>query len=389
MLTHPEYGTELTRRERASLFGPGGADDYRGVVQREGKVAWILVRTGAGEAYPNEVTRESIRYCYSTKDGKANSAMRRAFQTQQDFLVKVAPDGGPSTFFWGRGQVEVLQEDHVHRGRSYRRFVIVRSAAATQAAATQAAATQAAATQAAATQAAATQADVADLSCPETLEGSEGSITSLSEISLCRSKRSNEDSSEDDAKRARMDPELAALRHVLRSHTFDSLLERRHAAMMTLLRMTWTRDCVTFHNVGSGSYTPDFTVDTFHGGITQTYLVAIKPCYPYDDELSTCEAARRRLQTTPVALLYTSVFACPFADRAPRGEQGEYAHHSGVRGLKFTWDSRMERVHVEHDVAYAMGSDGIGCLDVRAGPEDAARFCHSSLTSAYSVAARA
>ena len=38
MRTRPEYGTELTRRGRASLFGPGGADDYRGVVQREGKV---------------------------------------------------------------------------------------------------------------------------------------------------------------------------------------------------------------------------------------------------------------------------------------------------------------------------------------------------------------
>ena len=77
-IDHPDYGHRLSKDEYAELFGIDRAHDRRGIVQRDGKIAWILVKTGAGQTYPNEVTSSQIRYCYSP-DGKANAAMKLAY----------------------------------------------------------------------------------------------------------------------------------------------------------------------------------------------------------------------------------------------------------------------------------------------------------------------
>ena len=123
--SHPQYGQRLTRSQKVTLFGDSHADDHKGIVQRDGKVVWILVQTGEKQTYPNEVTPTHVKYCYS-KDGKANNAMKRAYEAGYPFMVKVVPDKSPDTYLWGYGVIDVLQEDHESNGRMYRRFVITR-----------------------------------------------------------------------------------------------------------------------------------------------------------------------------------------------------------------------------------------------------------------------
>ena len=120
---------------------------------------------------------------------------------------------------------------------------------------------------------------------------------------------------------------------------FDSLLERRHSVMMTQLRIPWTRNVWTFHQIRLAdgslvSYTPDFVVR-----LPEPCLVEIKPRYPYDDELRKCEAACRQMAgAMSVLLLFHTDFRCPF--EVSRQQHASYEHSDGVRGMRYSWDRR-------------------------------------------------
>ena len=125
--------------------------------------------------------------------------------------------------------------------------------------------------------------------------------------------------------------------------------------------------------MGSGrivSYTPDFVVDIpYTNAYTQTYLIEIKPCYPYDDEIRKAMGAVEKLKVMPLFLFYNTEFTCPFAERWTGSGHGDYRHDAGVRALKFSWNTEANRVVIEHDAAYTLKilSDGswIGGIDVR------------------------
>lgn len=361
MTFHPVYGRKLLQADKARLFGTDHTNDYRGIVQRSGKVAWIHVQTGAQQSYPNEVTSDCIKYCYSTKDGKANAAMKKAYQGKESFIVKVVPDKGADTFFWGMGRISVEQEDHMWRGRMYRRFVIIKAD------------------------------DVSDLqvehpfqSPPPPQPSSQpspqphfASDESSDSQQPCQQQSpktmQSTPTSSPCHKRARGSDldELVACAGV----DFDSLLEKRHAAMMSLLKLKWSRDAPTVPGIAMGngrivSYTPDFVVDIpYTNSYTQTYLVEIKPCYPYDDEIRKAMGAVEKLKVMPLFLFYNTEFTCPFAERWTGSGHGDYRHNAGIRALKFSWNAEANRVVIEHDAAYTLKilSDGawIGGIDVR------------------------
>jgi hypothetical protein len=173
-----------------------------------------------------------------------------------------------------------------------------------------------------------------------------------------------------------------------------SLLEKRHACLLSLLNVKWSRDAPTVHGIllsngRTTSYTPDFVVDMEdEGGTERTCLVEIKPRYPYDDELRKARGACSVLKGTPLFLFYNTRFRSPFSSRPSSYGQGDYGHHEGVRGIRMEW--RGGRVLVEHDAAYACDppsssspfSEVRGWLGVREEVGDV-RFDNVLLSSAY------
>ena len=350
--SHPQYGQRLTRSQKVTLFGDSHADDHKGIVQRDGKVVWILVQTGEKQTYPNEVTPTHVKYCYS-KDGKANNAMKRAYEAGYPFMVKVVPDKSPDTYLWGYGVIDVLQEDHESNGRMYRRFVITRDETARS-----------------------------PIYVPTPVVAP---VTAPVFVPT---------NGEPKPKRHCVSGAVVNTLEFMEEVQFDSHLEKRHAAMMTALNIRWSRTTPTIHGVelGSGtivSYTPDFVVDIPNGIITQTYLIEIKPCYPYDDEIRKCVEACTQMKVVPLFLFYNSDFRCPFAERWNGSGHGDYAHDKGVRALKFSWNSHLERVIIEHDAAYTASllPDGtvVGGIDTRISVQDT-RFNNDMVNKAYDIA---
>lgn len=365
---HPEYGQRLTRSQKVTLFGESHDDDYKGIVQREGKVVWILVKTGAQQTYPNEVTSTHVKYCYS-RDGKANTAMKRAYESGHSFIVKVVPDKAPDTYLWGYGIIEQLQEDYESNGRMYRRFVIKRSLASSTTA-------------------------VEPVVAPPCVAPSIALPVAIPVAPSIPPSEILADVSERDPKRQCGSGAVLSIERLMEGVQFDSHLEKRHAAMMTALNINWSRTAPTIHGIelGSGatvSYTPDFVVDIPNGVITQTYLIEIKPCYPYDDEIRKCMGACKQIKVMPLFLFYNSDFRCPFAERWNGSGHGDYAHHSGVRAMKFSWNSQVQRVIIEHDAAYVASilSDGsvVAGIDTRISIGDT-RFDNEIVNKAYSIA---
>lgn len=368
MSMHPVYGQKLTRTQKTSMFGDDHSDDHRGIVQRNGKVAWILVKTGAQQTYPNEVSADCIKYCYSTKDGKANTAMKRAYEKGDPFMVKVVPDKSPDTYFWGFGKVHVLQENHEYKERCYRRFVVVKHE---------------------------------DGKEDDTEDANMGQKKSVAEASADKavvtetmqtSKKRERDTEEVKATRV-VHPATSRMRQSIEGVEFDSYLEKSHAMMMTLLSIKWQRNAPTVHGIEMGdgrkvSYTADFVVDLPNGLLTQTYLIEIKPQYPYDDEIRKAIGACTQLKVLPLFLFYNTKFRCPFEERWTGAGHGDYRHHDGIRGIKFSWNPRTERVDIQHDAAYTAHRlpDGTidGGIDVRNVIGDV-KFSNSVLDEAYEL----
>lgn len=347
-MQHETYGKRLTRSEEIQLFGQARG---RGIqLASDGSVAWIYVTVGARMRYPNAVTRDVVRYCYSPVD-RANAAMKKAYEQGHAFRVRVAPDAATNTYYWGRAKVVQLQELIEHNASTFERYVLER--------------------------------------VREDEEKEEGGATSSS-MSLDALATAATHAIHT-TKRARVEEETpkASSAHPVAVQvttadgvTFDSLLERKHAVMLTALGVRWTRNAPTFHDIVVThervvSYTPDLVLYTAHEGVV---YVEIKPRYPYDDELLKCMGACE-LTRAPFYLMYNTRFVPPFSPRAEGHGQGDYAHHEGVRGIRFAWDG--DRVRVTHDVAYA--PEG---LAARERVEDA-RFYDARVLAAYAAADKA
>lgn len=365
MECHPIYGEKLSHQRKGELFGNERSDAYKGIVQRNGRVAWILVKTGAQQTYPNEVTTNCIKYCYSTTDGKANAAMRKAHETGDAFAVKVVADKSPDTYFWGEGKVSVPQEDHEHNGRMYRRFVIVR---ATSEELAEDGARAAAGEEPAVEEEPeppAKRACIVKAPDPALRELELQGLQGLQGLQQLREVQGLQEGQEVQG----LQQELKALQESVHGVEFDSHLERCHAVLMSQLHIPWSRTTPTIHGISLGngrivSYTPDFIVE-LDG---RPCLLEIKPRYPYDDELRKATGACAQLKVMPLFLFYNTEFRAPFAELWAGSGQGDYRHHDGVRAIKFTWSFELKRVVVEHDAAYA--ADEIegrvsGSIDVR------------------------
>lgn len=323
--THEIYGKRLTRVEETELFGSARG---KGIHLVDGVVQWIYVTVGARQRYPNSVSRDVVRYCYSPVD-RANAAMKAAYEQGRAFRVRVAPDAATSTYYWGTAKVVGLRELVEHDHAIYERYVLerVRDEDAED--------------------------DAADAAAP-------------------REKRARTDGAPTRAVQTSVD-----------GVQYDSLLERRHAAVFDALGVEWTRSAPTFHDLAiTGgrvvSYTPDFVLYAAADGGAPAY-VEIKPRYPYDDEILKCTGACAQTRAT-FYLLYNTRFVVPFASRAEGDGQGDYAHHEGVRGLRFSWDAHARHVRVAHDVAYV--AEG---LAVRETPDDA-RFRDARVIAALGAA---
>jgi hypothetical protein len=364
---HPEYGQKITLQQRATLFGEDHATDFRGIVQRDGKVSWIHVQTGAHQTYPNDVSRECIKYCFS-KDNKANLAMKRANQITDCFLVKVVPDKSTETFLWGKGKVNGW-EDFEHNGRMFRRFIIERVC------------------------------DADDAPCD--VQNKRRKVEEKQFENLCDAEPlppplppppppppptpSTPSSPETSP--------LAAAEALVEGWDFDSRLERHHAIMLSLLNIEWSRVAPTVHGIkiGSGrtvSYTPDFLAYVASGSDRRrtACLIEIKPRYPYDDEIRKAMGACASLRAIPVFLFYNTEFKSPFADAWHGQGHGNYDHHEGIRALKFSWNEAEKKVDLHHDAGYTMtvGADGdmLGGIDVRQHVGDS-RFSCPQLLKLY------
>lgn len=371
MSVHPIYGQKISRTQKLELFGDDHFNDYKGIVQRDGKVAWILVQTGAQQTYPNEVNADCIKYCYSSKDGKGNALMKRAYHLKQTFIVKVVPDKSPDTYFWGMGKVSVEQEDYEWKGRKYRRFVVVKADAEPE---------------------------------PPSQEPNEQAFPPRKRTRFATAYPSNVPPiPNDSASLGDVSPEevvvegtdvngLTEMKSYVKDTEFDSHLERCHAVMMSLLGIKWSRDAPTIPGIelGNGrivSYTPDFVVDIPNVIYTQTYMIEIKPQYPYDDEIRKAIGACAKMKVMPLFIFYNTKFCTPFAERWKGHGHGDYKHHNGIRGIKFSWDSQLGRVVVEHDAAYTAqtlldGTTVVGGIDVRHTVGDI-RFDNAYLDKAY------
>ena len=169
---------------------------------------------------------------------------------------------------------------------------------------------------------------------------------------------------------------------------FDSLLERRHAALMSELSVSFSRSNVPCYKVelsdGVHSYTPDFLLYTADGA---AQVIEIKPCYPHDDELRRCEQVCRKARST-VFLMYGGTFTPPFSSRKrTRDELPTYPHADGVRGIKFSWCNTTEGVVMEGDAGYYVDAEGRAGIDVRRVIGDG-RFENERLQQAFAAAAK-
>ena len=346
-MQHETYGKRLTRAEELQLFGQARG---RGVqLAHDGTVAWIYVTVGARMRYPNAVACDTVHYCYSPVD-RANAAMKKAYEQGHAFRVRVAPDAATNTYYWGRAKVVQLHETIEHNASTYERYVLARVRE--------------------------------DDETEETTPYSSSPSAALDALATAATHAIHT------TKRARVEEGTAARTAIQVTTTdgvtFDSLLERKHAVMLTALGVRWTRNAPTFHDIVVTharvvSYTPDFVLYTPHEGAV---YVEIKPRYPYDDELLKCMGACE-LTRAPFYLMYNTRFVLPFALRAEGPGQGDYAHHEGVRGIRFAWDG--DRVRVTHDAAYI--PEGLAARE-RAG-EDDARFYDARVLLAYVAADKA
>jgi hypothetical protein len=360
---HPVYGTLLRNGDIDRIFGRVRG---KGITFTAGQAAQsIFVTVGASCKYPNEVTREVVRYCHSPH-ADANQAMAQAHATGALVRVRVAPDGGTDTYDWGSGRIVELRERHAASGKN--RFVLEHVPEETAGAP-----------------------EAARVKRPRAADPpprSDSDDVMLVQVGETSSHDADDvgDGGEGDLGGDGAAP--TAVETVVDGVVFHSLLERRHATMLTALGLAWTRAAPTLHGVHLGdghvvSYTPDFLV-TPKDPNTPIVLLEIKPRYPYDDEMAKCAAVCAQLRAT-IALLYNTTFACPFAARAARrGTQGDYVHADAVRGMLWSWDGTGVRFDAE--AAYAECPERGAGVYARVALYDA-RFHTPTVVAAYAAAA--
>jgi hypothetical protein len=117
------YGTLVDKAQMRDIFGPEGTQNRRGIAHENGIVSWILVKVGASSRFPNILEKDVLYYCYSP-DVKANEAMMKSMEDGLVVKVKVVPDGGTKTYYWGEGKVVSSTNSVYHEGRTFKRFVI-------------------------------------------------------------------------------------------------------------------------------------------------------------------------------------------------------------------------------------------------------------------------
>jgi hypothetical protein len=356
---HPTYGTLMRNGEVDRVFGRVRG---KGIVfSAGGSAQFIFVTVGASRKYPNEVTREVVKYCYSP-DADANQAMAQSHATGALVRVRIAPNGGSDTYDWGHGRIVELCERHAASGTN--RFVLAH-VPKEEAAADDETRTK--------------RLRSADL--PPRSDSDDVMLVDVGDTSQAAGGANN------GMARRSSDAVPTAVETVVDGVVFHSLLERRHAAMLTALGLAWTREALTVHGVRLGdgsvvSYTPDFLV-TPEDPRAPLVLLEIKPRYPYDDEMAKCSGVCAQLRTT-IALLYNTTFSCPFAERATRrGAQGDYVHADAVRGMLWSWDGAGVRFDAE--AAYAECPER-GCgVYARVAPYDT-RFHTPVVVAAYAAA---
>jgi hypothetical protein len=112
------YGQKLDRETREAIFGETGG---KGINVVDGVVKYIYVTCGVSSRFPNVVTTDKILYCYSKIPADA-CAMKKSYEGGLSFPVKVAPNGGTDTFFWGMGKITALNDPTAPAGKS--RYVV-------------------------------------------------------------------------------------------------------------------------------------------------------------------------------------------------------------------------------------------------------------------------
>jgi hypothetical protein len=345
---HPIYGKPLDRATQERLFGPARA---RGVVHTNGELLYVMVKMGGSAKYVNYLSRDTLLYCWPSFDGPDRRAMQRAYDKRTVFLVKVVPQGGTRTFFWGRAVIAEMEasatefeSDGVLRciNPAQRRYTITRLWANAVP-------------------------DGAD--CPP--------APSVGEV--CESVAHAPA------------PFIPAREVELDGIHFDSVCEARHYLTMTALGLEARREPVSVEITDllpdgwpQTWYNPDvLVVDPYKG----TMLVEIKPCYPYDDEVLRCEAACRRLRL-PILLFYGTDFRSPYEITRPANRS--YAHAQGPRAIQWTFSTETQTVNRVDDVSYmAHDVDGttIGFIERRRDSQDL-RVYHPSVLKALEAAAR-
>ena len=403
VVDHPIYGRRLTHAESKEMFGDASRKGI--VLAPGGGVKYVYATLGASSKYKNEVTRDVVKYCYSPAAAD-NMAMDEAFRRGDSIPVKVVPNHGTDTYYWGHGKI-VSKDDVVYMGNCPRnRYVIERVTSPEELAAT-----------------AASSPSAAPVEAEE-----ESSVTLRSTRSTAGKRRIVEDDDNDDnadkednnterarpAVVARVENRLntrtlvpADIVRAIQEVEFDSLLEKRHAAMMTRLGLRWNRVPPTIHEVclSDGtmhSYNPDFRVlprirpgsaKPYEGEEARPFVIEIKPRYPYDDEIRKCTETVAQLGTS-VVLFYggSPHFGMPFDHRpAVSGMQGSYAHADGVRGIRFSWEETSQSVLLEHDVAYMARTDSAtgevhAYVGVRRGLDEA--VYHPKVQEAFEIASQ-
>jgi hypothetical protein len=346
MTHHERYGEPLNRAGVLRHFPtPPNASNTWGIVYtNQSVVAWLTTKVGAGQSYPNEVSRDVIRYCYGP-DKLAHQSMTRMWQEGLTFKIKVIPDKSTATYLWGTGKITVLEEvfNEPATNKMYQRYVIAR--------------------------------------VPEA-DGDTGDAPDGGPA----------------VKRPR-----GAVETTVDGVVYDSICERRHKCVMEHLGIPYKRTAWTFHDIHLSatartcSYTPDYIAYPRNPitGATECLLMEIKPRYPYDQEIERAMGAVAQSRI-PLVILFNTVFRCPFDVRPETpGEQGKYEHADGVRGIRLEWSSAEEKVVFAHDAGYCVFSDPLDDADgtiatVRARPDpsqaSSAPFTHPKVRAAFRAA---
>ena len=309
-IEHPVYGRKLTKAQQTEMFGDAGG--RRGIVTSpDGRVKYIYVTVGAGSKYKNEVTRDIIKYCFS-RAPLDNRPMMEAFTRGDLIPVKLVPNHSTETFYWGHGKVTATDDVYYMGMTPQSRFVIQRVVPEDETKEEEA---------------------PAPPSRPRKRQIVEDDEEEREENQAPPTRTERMSSGSEPS--SSLIP--ADVTRALSNVEFDSLLEKRHAAMMTRLGMRWSRVPPTIHNVSlsdgmSHSYNPDFRVlprnrppgtPLYCGEEGRPFVIEIKPRYPYDDEIKKCTETVFQLGTT-VILFYggSPSFVLPLSSaRKSRGRK--------------------------------------------------------------------